>query len=510
MFTAPSDELVSDSGGGFQAPADEVIDKQPNAPVPSTPWSSVPANAINDVKGMVGAGIQFPKRLLIDMPIQAGRDIMGTVSGLRNGQPFSSTPIADDINQTKGMANSVLDTAKSYVNNTGEAFRQHPVQMPMNVLGAAAPIIEGSGAFSKLGEAADTALAPARNALSESPILRKGLSWMGDVPEESVGFRMKNPDVVRNAGSLSDIAANDAPAVANRFEQVIGDLHNQAAKTLSTSRYLEPSPTDPGGAFTKEEVLGALDTARKNLGGVYTPEAQTAARTLDNISENLNKIRSTVSQNQVHDLIVDLDREIPWDRVTRAPNDLTLQDNALIDARTKLDGLLKEKNPAYAKIMEPLSQAIQNRNEFTRNFGIQKIKNQGYQPSNTTVSRILGATKEDRLATHRILTNTFKTTGQDIRPNIEAARVKADFEPDTGGVFNPKGVKQIFGRPAAEKIIDSIFSREKPTTPLTPAFKSPVVTQPMIDEKTAREILAEAGNDKVKARAIAKQRGLRF
>src|SRR4029077_3647539 len=159
-------------------------------------------------------------------------------------------------------------------------------------------------------------------------------------------FRLENPDLVKNAPSIAELSQNEVPRIANKFNQAINGLNSEAKKIIPKSSFLESSPTDQGGAFTKDEVMSTIDKARKELGGVYTPEAESASKTLAKLKGDLKKIRTTVSQNQVHDYIMDLDREIPWQKVWRAPETLTMTDNAMIDIRTSLDRILKDKNPA--------------------------------------------------------------------------------------------------------------------------------------------------------------------
>lgn len=395
--------------------------------------SSIGQNALREVSDMTKASLPMLGSSTGTNPYTIGKSIFQA----SRGTPFMQTDVGRSIENIPRIPGQIYDRAKELILHPVRSFHREPIRTTMDV----ASVVGGA-----------SELTPAVSKVS-SPIFRKTMSWMGDIPEESVKYRMENPGLP-NSREISDIATSNVPQMAGKFDQVIKGLHGEAKKLLSRSRFIEPTAGDMGGAFTKDEVFGAIDYARKKLGGVYTSEGESAARTLSNISENLNKIRNTVSQNQVHDLIIDLDREIPWDRVNRSPENLTLQDKALIDARTRLDSMLKERNTPYKEIMRPIADAIQNKNEFLKNFNVQKIKNAGYQPSNSTVSRIFGATNQDRVATNRILKNTKETIGEDLTPSVKAAQVKADFESDSGGVFNPTGVKQIVGRPVAKGMID--------------------------------------------------------
>ncbi len=381
-------------------------------------------------------------------------DFMGQMGEMAMKTLPGTNPIGMSFraqNAVQGVADTAGEGLTEKMGGSGIPIVSNPY-----VAATAGTLVQNAPAIAQAKMTPPMERMPGSPSTVAKPLFRKAMSWMGDVPEESVAFRYDNPKLVQGASDLAPIASKDVPAMAGKFDQVVSGLNDVAKKTLSKSSFLEKTADDAGGAFTKEEVLGAVKNARTKMGGVYTPEAQTASKTLARISQNLKKIRNTVSQNQVHDLIMDLDNEIPWEKVQKAPESLTMQDNALISLRKGLDGLLKGRNEPYSQTMKPLSEAIQNRNEFTRNFDVRKVRGEGYQPSNSTVPRLLGATKDERLATQRILGKTRETIGEDLQPKIKAAQVKADFEPDSGGTFNPKGLKQIAGRPAAAKAIDFV------------------------------------------------------
>jgi len=413
-----------------------------------------------------------------------------------------------------------------------EAYKPDFVpQGPVESLGAAAgenapvvaasilyPAVGGPMAFAGQQIAQTGKFSPVPSAISAvsaaKPLLRsvrnKALSYVGDVPEESIAYKIENPKLVNQAKDITEIASKDVPQIANKFDQAISGLKSEANKRLSTSRYIEPTADDIGGAFTKDEIINAVGSARKKLGGVYTSEGESASRVLMKVKDNLNKIRSTVSQRQVADLIDDLDNEIPWDKVWKKPEDLTLTDKALIDIRTKLDGVLKTKNTEYAKIMKPLSEQIQARNEYLKTFNLQKVRGEGerYAPSDTTTSRLFGSTRENRLMTKRVLGKTKEMIGEDLEPRVRASQVKADFEPETSRSYRGGeiGVRQSLGRPLVEKL----------TNIRTPS--SPVGVGGVLTTEQARQFIQQAKDEGIKgmeaikkrAREIATQMGLKW
>jgi len=480
-------------------------------------------NALSDI-GDIASGIGSFAKKTMTMPMDFPIDIYQTGKGLIQGQPFNQTPIGQQAGQLGDMVANALphpnpdkplgwnNVESSLTENILHPY-QHPVKAALDVASFGAPFLKGAR-VPLLSDAAEGASNLGRT------IARKVTSNIFDVPEAAISKRYANPAAIRNAASTQELALNEVPRIANKFDQGISGLHTEAKKTLSTSRYLQEAQKsktsmgsilqpDKGGAFTKDEVLGAIASARKNLGGVYTPEAQSAANTLSKISGNLNKVRNTVSQNQVHDLIRDLDREIPWEKVRTNPQDLTLADNALIETRTKLDGILKKKNPAYAEIMKPMSDLINSRNQYLKNFSLKRIKGGGYEPSDTTVSRLSGATNDNKLATQRILGKTKENIGEDLMPQIENAQTKEAFQPQH------KRSETVFGAarqmlsspPTAGKLVDFASKAAPQISDVGKALKPSYIASRVLDETKAREYLKKAGGDKNKARQMATQDG---
>lgn len=245
------------------------------------------------------------------------------------------------------------------------------------------------------------------------------------VSDEALNAYLKDPKSIKDA-SMEGLARK-LPNVAEKFNDVISYFSKNADDLLSTSKFLEKSANDPGGAFTKDEITKALSAARKSLGGLYTDEGRTAAKALGRIGESFKRLGNTVSQSQVKGIIQKLDDEIPWTKVWKSPESLTAADNALIKTRTRLDGLLKTKNPEYGEAMKPVSEAIQSRNEFIKKFGIQDIKGQGYTPADVSATRLSAATKEGKIDTQRVLERVKKITGADILPQVEMAKYNEEF-----------------------------------------------------------------------------------
>lgn len=240
-------EVVGDgSGSGDDW---EVVDNS-HASRESIPWGDVPGNAMSDVKDIGMNALSFPKQLLIDQPIQAGKDIYNTAKGMFRGQPFSQTPIANDLHTPIDMARDFVDTGAKYINHPIESFKEHPVKMPMNVAGTIAPMAEGYTASRRF-------LAPAAKAIA-------------DVAEQGSGLTYKTPGVLRDV--FNEPKRLFAPGV-EKARELYGQTEQSVRRDLS------------GIGTHQEFVEKALELARK---GDLTPsEALEGRKSLDKIKKNV-------------------------------------------------------------------------------------------------------------------------------------------------------------------------------------------------------------------------------
>lgn len=348
----------------------------------------------------------------------------------------------------------------------------------------------------------------------------KALSLLG--PEEDALLkRMENPEAIKQAGTVADVS-NSLPGVANKFNTVIGHLSDKADDVISTSKYLEE------GAFSKDEVMGSVEKARRNLGGIYTDESRSAEKVIKRIQEKFKRVRNTVSQNQVKTIIKDLDSEIPWTKVWKSPETLTATDRAMIDMRTNLDSALKAKNTPYAELMKPVSDAIQARGEFIKKFNLEKVRGGGYQLGDNTVNRMANTMNDNKVASQRVLGQVKETTGEDVLSRLENAKAKEQFQAPTSNTlddilrFKPSTIISLIqdkmGRSVAGKVADIINKAgkapnvfggaEKLARPVTPVsgYSAPV-SKMVLDKETARMFYEQAGGDKEEARRLAAEAG---
>lgn len=292
----------------------------------------------------------------------------------------------------------------------GIALRQAPKDIVTGIKNAPGNVIEGAKSVGR-------------------QVAYPTLSKIGGVSREAIETLEKKPEVLK-APMVEELAQTKLPKVAESFDEIRRGLAEKAGKTLSTSRYLND------GAIPKTDILKTIDSVRKDLGGVYTPESQAAAKVLDKIKSNFGKLRTTVSQNNIHDIIKVLDKEIPWNKLWEAPETLTATDESLISLRTSYDEILKNSNKNYADIMKPLSETINVRNEFLKKFNFKKGKPFGelgrkYEPGDMTVSKLKNSLKEGKLESKRVLGKAQKITGENIEGLIKDALVREEIEKST-------------------------------------------------------------------------------
>jgi hypothetical protein len=459
-------------------------------PQQGEPLGNIPGNAINEVKGMFSGA----KKLLTSSPQELG----SMFKDPRTNFVWNALPHPTVNEQTGDVSfdpGSIYNQYKNITTHPYETFKKEPLGTTMALLPFAKPAASMLSKIPVIGDAIQ-----GTSGLTKS-VGSKLFAGAAQVPEESVAARYANPSIM-SGPTQSEIAQN-LPNIANKTNQVISGLSDAAKQKLSTSRYLSD------GAFTKDSILGSIQSARRELGGIYTPEAQAASNAMDKIGENLNKIRNTVSQNQVHDLISDLDREIPWDKVWKSPENMTLTDHALIDIRTKLDGLLKTSNPEYSKVMGPLSEAINTRNEFLKRFQLQKLRGQGYQLGDQSVSRLGKAVNEDRFGTRQSLENIKNVTGEDIQSKIENAVNAQNFRPEPVKDF-PTMFSNV-RKTVAGKLIDTASNAVPKIKKVSDtASKFAPLVKPILTEDKAREFLSQSGGDINKARQMAIEAGYKI
>lgn len=208
------------------------------------------------------------------------------------------------------------------------------------------------------------------------------------------------------------------PEISSKLITVIKSLSKKASETLSTSKYLND------GAFTKDEILSLIKKSRRGIGGAFTKEGKQAVSALDNVyAQAEKKLRNTVSQSNVDDIIGKIDNEINWDKFWKAPETVTAEEKAMVRLRGVLSDSLKSKNKSYGEVMKPLSEAIETKKQFFSKVKPDFIRGDGvktYMPSDRTVPVLRALGKEGKYGTRRALEGVEKYGSNIVNPVEDA------------------------------------------------------------------------------------------
>lgn len=401
-------------------------------PAPSSFISDVGTSAVREAKGIVKglpAVVGEASKVASILPDTARYPIQRLM-----GIPSERTALMQDVETAKaipgGLVQTLVDTAHA-VRHPVKSFRQGPIGTTATIaslLFPAARMLRGAlpavgmagaaemGTAAKMGTMAGTAATEATPGIGQR-VLAKGLRVGVGIPEEATFSRMKNPAAVKTAFSHLELADQVVDSVKNLGEQ-IKTLSEKAAETLRASPYIEE------GAIPKTDVLKRLESARRQIGGAYTPEKQNAIKALKGIEQNLkDKLKSTVSETQIKSLIQELDSNINW-----GDPSASTRNKALIKLRTGIDKILKDQNPSYKNAMVDVDEAMRVNDKMQSTFGIERETARGLKPSNQTVNKIKSALKEDKLYTQDVLSRFEKLTGEDLTTKIKNANARALFE----------------------------------------------------------------------------------
>lgn len=366
---------------------------------------------INPVKIAEGLG-NTVKEGLLDIPKDVASSSVNVLKGLAKtvtgeqapsemGNTIMDTPI---VKRTKAMTGTIAKDP------AGFAYK-HPLDAASILLAPVMPF---------LSEGVAPKVASLDTAEASPGILRRGaakvISTAFGASEDAILEKMKNPAPVDSAFTHPEIADHMVNSIKN-LKETVSQLDTEAMKTLRTSPFIQD------GAIPKTDIFDAIKSARRDLGGVFSEDAQKAAGALKRVSEKFKKLRSTVSEQQAKDLIQQLDADIDWSN----PN-ASRTNEALVGVRARVDGLLKKQNHYYAEAMKPVAEAVDVMNEMQKKFGISKKTAKGFEVTDQTVGKIKSALKEDRLGTQKLLDRFQNLTGEDVTSKIKNANVAAAFE----------------------------------------------------------------------------------
>jgi hypothetical protein len=377
-------------------------------------WGDVGRSAIREVKEIaqgvpvmakMASDIASTSQNLLKYPVERAFGVPAENTALTQSKQALMALPEMGSNVVQGTISDVSDL----VSNPEEAFRNKPISVAGTIGSVAFPAVKGIRA------AALGANAPSATANVIRAAFQKTGNAVFGVPEEAMAARMKNPAAIKTAFSHKEVADQMAKSMSN-LQETIGDLNTVAKDRLSSSRYLQE------GAIPKSEIADTIRLARQSLGGVFSEESKKAVGALKRVKETYKKLRETVSQKQVKELIDQIDDDIDWDNPAASRTN-----EALIGVRTRLDDILKTQNPEYGNAMKPVADAIRVRDDFKKAFGIQKKTKRDFYASDGTVNKIKTSLKESKVDTQEVLNRYQEITGEDFITKIDNTNNKAAF-----------------------------------------------------------------------------------
>lgn len=349
---------------------------------------------------------------LMDIPldvakssVQGVRDAAKLVTGERNlpetGKALMKSPI---VERTRAMTEPI---AKDPV---GFAYKR-PLDAASLLLAPIAPFLGRKAAVSsRTVQAGEAAPGLIRRATAKT--ISVGLG----APEDAILERMKNPTGVKTAFTHAELADQMVNSV-NNLNKTISELAGEAHKNLRSSPFIQD------GAIPKTKIAEAVKSARRDLGGIFSNESKQAASALKSVADNYKKLRSTVSESQVKDLIQQIDADIDWSNPAASRTN-----EALVGVRTRLDGMLKKQNRYYAEAMKPVNEAMNVMNDVQKKFGVKRKTGEGFVFDDSTVGKLRGSLKENKVATQSTLEKLKKVTGEDWESKLRQANIAQAFE----------------------------------------------------------------------------------
>lgn len=230
----------------------------------------------------------------------------------------------------------------------------------------------------------------------------------------------RNPEIVK--AKPFEVLAQELPDEVMKVSQKVGELSGAALDTLSPSRYIME------GAAAKESLIGAVRSEKANLGRTVSDSNAHAKKVLDRYAFRLRRLGNTVSEQELGKIVRDIDNDIDW-----SSKDMTPLNNALEGVRTRIDGLLKGQNTAYAEAMVPVAEGTRLIKKLQSIFQVENDIGKGFKAKNSTAAALKGAIDEKRLDSRQALEGLKGLTGRDLLREVENAGVAEAF---TGGRAN--------------------------------------------------------------------------
>lgn len=237
---------------------------------------------------------------------------------------------------------------------------------------------------------------------------------------KAIAEKFARPEAIKDAEQVgtAQIAEEVAQGYA-KVEQKIKGIEEEVSKVLRASPYLME------GAKPKEDILKIVANARKDIGMNIGPKQKFTKGVLDEISGNLKKLRNTVSEVQLRDIVQKVRDAVKFGKKEYGETDL-----ALMRVAAKADKMLKT-NLDYKALMKEEVPLQRLKTGLVDKFGLQRSVGEGFVATENTATKlktILGEGKE--IQSHKILNNLKKETGIDYIQKVKDNKVAKEFAPD--------------------------------------------------------------------------------
>ncbi len=285
------------------------------------------------------------------------------------------------------------------------------------------------GALPAVGHGAKKVLdgAPARK------VTKVGANIITDMPHQYTDIILDNPKLNREPVSLMSIQ-DDIASSANNLQKSIADADKIAWETLGSQRVFDARDLDAvvddvliDNKIMREGKFG--DAAYSHMG-----QDKSALRKAQEVKNELANLEMH-SQKDLKYIIQKIDAETDWDKP-----ELDQANRVLQQVRHRLDDILKGSNPRYKEAMGHVAPQVKHLDDVKREFRLKRNGEGGFQPTDTTLSRLRNLTNAagdakrlqafdtlEGLSSYRIGSNV---SGQTNKEGVEAILDAKSFTKD--------------------------------------------------------------------------------
>jgi hypothetical protein len=274
----------------------------------------------------------------------------------------------------------------------------------------------GYGAGKALGSAAKGV----KNVLQSNPVEKVATTTaeiVGELPSEVGQKIIKNPNLAAEGKGLTALG-EDLVKTSNTLKQQMLAEDDKAWEILKQSKVgFDPSQF--------KGLTSQIAQARGIEGSSQGAQKQ-ALRALMDAEKDL---RTATSWEGLKKAVKQIDDNIDWDTPGRET-----ANEALIQLRSQVDGILKASNPDYAAAMVPVAEKASQLSQITRAMKLGKGP-EGFEATDQTISALKSLTRD---------------MGKDVKPKLKETigNVSKDLVEDLEVESMSKATRQDIGRGA--------------------------------------------------------------